>query len=362
MESHQNGSLYPAGPKNPSGHPWIVISYPLNAALMPMPSIAAVIPLYNGAAFIEEALDSVLAQKTPCKEIIVVDDGSDDNGPDIVRKMISRGKKFVLLSKKNGGQGSARNYGIRHAQSHLIAFLDQDDIWYPNHNAVLIEPFKRRGKSNSLGWVNANTDAIDVHGRTIVRRLQDGLNVTHPKRTLEDCLQNDMQVVPGATIVSKKAVLQIGGFDERLRGYEDDDLFMRMFVAGYVNIYLNDPVLKWRRHDGSCGNSRLFAESRIIYCRKLLDNLSSVPEIGTFLALDVIRQRFWNQLMSEYEKDLVKHRDRRRAIVHLEGLRAFFPHIRPAVRPFYKVLVAALGCRGAYILWPITSGMNLIGR
>ena len=107
---------------------------------LPRAKITAVIPLYNGAPFIAEAIESILAQSLPADEIIVVDDGSTDDGAEIVKRFLDRGP-IKLLAKENGGQSSARNLGIRQAEGELIALLDQDDIWYENHLEVLTKPF-----------------------------------------------------------------------------------------------------------------------------------------------------------------------------------------------------------------------------
>ena len=98
----------------------------------PLPSISAVIPLYNGSKFIEAALQSVFAQTIAPREVIVVDDGSTDQGPALVKAMAER-YPIVLLSQPNGGQSAARNFGVAHSTGELIALLDQDDIWYPPH-------------------------------------------------------------------------------------------------------------------------------------------------------------------------------------------------------------------------------------
>src|SRR6476659_10725298 len=95
-------------------------------------SISAIIPLYNGASFVTQALDSVFAQELPPDEVIVVDDGSTDEGPEIVSRYAKR-HPITFLRKDNGGQSSARNFGIRRARGALIALLDQDDLWYPHH-------------------------------------------------------------------------------------------------------------------------------------------------------------------------------------------------------------------------------------
>src|ERR1700758_2585037 len=98
-----------------------------------MSTIAAIIPLYNGADYIDAAIKSVLEQERLADEIIIVDDGSTDNGPSIVEAMAAGNPRIRLLHKENGGQGSARNYGVAHCNSDLIALLDQDDYWYEDH-------------------------------------------------------------------------------------------------------------------------------------------------------------------------------------------------------------------------------------
>jgi glycosyltransferase involved in cell wall biosynthesis len=145
-------------------------------------TISAIVPLYNGAKYIEEALNSILAQSRKPNEIIIIDDGSTDNGPDIVKRMAA-GNRVVLLRKPNGGQSSARNFGIAHSVGDLIALLDQDDAWYPNHLEQLAKPFGRL-HFPELGWVYSNLDEMDAHGRMVRRYLLSSLPATHPKRDL----------------------------------------------------------------------------------------------------------------------------------------------------------------------------------
>src|ERR1700712_5548505 len=113
-------------------------------------TVSVIIPLYNGARFIAQALESVFAQSLPAMEVIVVDDGSTDDGPNIVSRYAST-HQLILLHKQNGGQSSARNYGVRHSQGELIALLDQDDRWHPDHLRELCRPFLE-DEHDTLGW------------------------------------------------------------------------------------------------------------------------------------------------------------------------------------------------------------------
>src|SRR5271165_4876357 len=103
-----------------------------SAATRPPITISAIIPLYNGERFIQHALASIAGQTLAPRELIVVDDGSTDDGVSIVERF-GRTRPVTLIRKPNGGQSSARNVGVAHATGDLIAFLDQDDLWYPHH-------------------------------------------------------------------------------------------------------------------------------------------------------------------------------------------------------------------------------------
>ena len=135
-------------------------------------NISAIIPLYNGGKYIRGALDSVLRQDRPADEIIVVDDGSTDDGASIVAEMAASHPSIKLVSKPNGGQSSARNFGVRHSKGDLIALLDQDDEWYPHHLRILEQPFKET-RSIPLGWAYSNLDHVDVLGRMMTRSVLD---------------------------------------------------------------------------------------------------------------------------------------------------------------------------------------------
>lgn len=95
------------------------------------PSITVVIPLYNKEAYVHRALASVAAQTKSDFEVLVVDDGSEDAGPEIARSFGDR--RLRIIHQANSGPGAARNRGIAEAQGEFIAFLDADDEWHPTY-------------------------------------------------------------------------------------------------------------------------------------------------------------------------------------------------------------------------------------
>ena len=270
----------------------------------PRPSIAAIIPLYNGARYIEETLTSVLHQTVPPAEIIVVDDGSTDNGAGrAIVERFARNHPIRLLHKPNGGQSSARNLGIRASTSELVALLDQDDVWYENHLEELVKPFRRRS-APPLGWVYSNLDEVNEDGELASRCFLGTLEAKHPKRHIHDCIGEDMFVLPSAALINRKAFDAVGGFDERLSGYEDDDLFLRIFRAGYDNIYLDMALSKWRIYPGSVWYTPRMTRSRAIYTRKLLEMFPDDPTRVRYhyYARDLIVPRFREHAIREYEE------------------------------------------------------------
>jgi glycosyltransferase involved in cell wall biosynthesis len=111
---------------------------------------SAVIPAYNAEKHIARAIDSVLAQTRPADEIIVVDDGSIDKTPDVVR---SFGDKVIFIQQENAGASAARNTGINAASGDWIAFLDADDEWLPSRLEL---QFKHLNNYPDLVWITGN--------------------------------------------------------------------------------------------------------------------------------------------------------------------------------------------------------------
>ena len=236
------------------------------------PFISIIMPVYNACrsrvGYLRQALESIRAQTYHHFELIIVNDGStDDTEKECLAFMAAHpGMSVRYFAKENGGQSSARNYGIERSEGEYIGFIDQDDIWVPNKLEWVV-PELREG----VDIVYTDADTIDENGKVVLENIHGahGVGAPHPKTRVEHILDKDIFVMPGLMTVRKALLQQIGGFDEQLSGYEDDELFLRLFQAGTVH-YLPVSTLKWRMYEENYSRSRRMILSRIRYYRKLM--------------------------------------------------------------------------------------------
>ncbi|MBI1417914.1 MAG: glycosyltransferase [Limimaricola sp.] len=230
-------------------------------------SISVVVAFYNGSKYLPEAIESVLRQTMPAEEIIVVDDGSD---ADEARWLdaFARDADFTILRQANQGQGGARNSGVKHARGSHICFLDHDDIYLDTHNEALAAHWRAAPPHRPrLGWVFANFDQIDPH-LTLTAEAAFPYPGQPIPEDISQFLSRDLCMLPSASLISRDALLEVGGFDPQFAGYEDDDLFVRLHLAGFGASYLPLSVYRWRFHPTQMSSTTRFLESAAKFFRK----------------------------------------------------------------------------------------------
>jgi glycosyltransferase involved in cell wall biosynthesis len=302
-------------------------------------SIAAIIPLYNGAPWIEATIRSVFAQTVQPDEFIVVDDGSTDDGPAIVEKL-AQACPITLLHKPNGGQSAARNFGVAHSRSVLIALLDHDDRWYPDHLEVLRNAFEEH-RGTPLGWAYSDFDDIDSHGLMVNRNYLSTPLLENPKRHLRTILAQGIIIQPSATLISRAAFEEVGGFDERLCGYEDDDLFLRIFRAGYGNAYIPHSTSQWRIHSSSCGASDRNDDSLRYYVKKLLAAYPDDPLRGHRYIRDALAPRFIKIWIQMYIR-ASRYRNDKKMREYVNDAISLIPYLNLRKRLFYLMALSLM--------------------
>jgi glycosyltransferase involved in cell wall biosynthesis len=259
-------------------------------------SISAIIPVFNGKKSLKQAVSSIVAQTLQPIELILIDDGSTDDSLSVI-DLDSLPFPVVVFRQENGGQSRARNQGAAFAKGKYLAFLDQDDLWYPDHLQKLSAAILAQ---SSTGWAYSNVDEIDGNGELVTLELLNDFPSTHPKKSLKDLLSNDMLILPSAALILKQAFDDIGGFDERLSGYEDDDLFLRIFRKGYRNVYVKESLSQFRIHPESSTFSTRMSDSRRIYSNKLITQFPDDPRLLRYWVRDVIAPRFLRDSLNEF--------------------------------------------------------------
>ncbi len=203
-----------------------------------MPRVSVVIPIFNGARYLQEALDSVAAQTFRDFEVVCVDDGSSDDSCDIVTR---HGANPTLLRQANAGGCAARNAGVRQSNGPYIAFLDQDDVWYPRK---LEQQVAALDAHPNAALALCNSDRMDEQGRVVQRGAtvaeRPGLRTEPLGRLI-----GEDQLLSSAVMVRREPFVRAGMFDEHLHGFEDFDLAARLRREGAF-IFIEDSGMCYR--------------------------------------------------------------------------------------------------------------------
>lgn len=289
---------------------------PIESIAAPKASVVVVIPFYNGADFIERSVRSVFNQAMPADEVVVVNDGSRPEEREALGALALR-YPFRIVDKENGGQGSARNAGVAASTSSYICFLDQDDFYLPNHIELLVDAIPR--DDARFGFVYADLYEADVDGNVVRTQVVKQHSKDHPKTSIFDILRHDMFVLPSATLVSRAAFDAVQGFDDQFMGFEDDDLFMRIFRKGYSNHYLDRAVTVWCIHTESTSFGIRMIRSRYRFFKKLAATFPDEPKRNRYYLRDYLMPRFGKlfvdhaiqaiKLDNEYREEMFAHLD-----------------------------------------------------
>ncbi len=211
----------------------------------PAPRISVIMPAYNVADTIEQALDSVVDQTFKDLEIIVVDDCSADDTVEVVKRWIgSQGQAChrIVELKENKGPSGARNAGIRDARGQWIAFLDADDAWLPWHLEDALRVF------SLFSEAVLTTAQVCFDWDQIIECEDISANICQ-EVVMADFV-NGNPVGTSTVVVKKHALNKLGGFDEQFRGPEDMDCWMRVATIGRIMKY-NSMVARYRERVGS---------------------------------------------------------------------------------------------------------------
>lgn len=193
------------------------------------PTVTVVMPAYNAAAYVRRAIDSVLAQTWVDRELLVVDDGSSDGTLDV---LAGYGNRLRVITQANAGPAAARNRGLLEARGRYVAFLDADDWWLPTKLERQVALLDARP---DVGFCSTATRVETVGGAPA-----SNWPCADAEGPLLETLFMRSAAVSGSTsgvLARRELLLEVGGFDESLRGFEDPDLWIRLAArSGYACI------------------------------------------------------------------------------------------------------------------------------
>ena len=219
-----------------------MLSTPVTNDCLPVffPRVSIVIPVYNGSNYLNEAIGSALRQTYKNKEVIVVNDGSDDGGK-TAEIAESYGDKIRYFGKANGGVASALNCGIRNMEGGYLSWLSHDDLYLP---------FKLERQVRLLSQLE-NKDVVLYSDFEIIDALGNRLGqiAIESKITMKPLRAILSTSIHGcSTLISKRLLDRVGTFNEDLKTTQDNEMWLRIYRKGFPFVHSSEVLIKSRVH------------------------------------------------------------------------------------------------------------------
>lgn len=233
-----------------------------------MKSVSLIIPTYNRAYCLSEAIDSALGQTRQPEEIIVIDDASTDNTDQVLARYADRIR--ILRNQTNQGASRSRNLAVEASRGDYIAFLDSDDAFLPDKLALQMAVAE---KHPDAGMIGTDYWMVDQQGRVLFH--PGGETPSDPCEALLFSVWSML----GAILIKREAFTSAGGFNEEIIVAEDHELWSRIAIKGYPFVFVNKPLLWYRMQTQSLNllhNAQIFK-----YQMMVIENITqSVPRIA----------------------------------------------------------------------------------
>jgi glycosyltransferase involved in cell wall biosynthesis len=237
------------------------------------PGVSAVIPTYNRADLVREAIDSVLAQDWPSLEVVVVDNGSTDETPELLASYSEREGARVrgIRLDSNAGPSAARNVGIRGAKYELVALLDSDNRWAPGKLRRQMQLFES-DRAPELTFTGYTVFGDGASGAVILDNWE-GSQEDALEQLLAGCCINT------STVIAKRdALLDAGLFDSRMDGAEDYEFWLRFAASGFRIGYIPEALAEYRVHGQALSADLNFASENIDRVFRTVFESGCLPE------------------------------------------------------------------------------------
>lgn len=219
-------------------------------------------PAFNAEKYIGQAIESVLRQTYINWELIIIDDGSTDGTKDVVSLFLDRDSRIRYYYQKNAKQGKARNQGIEKSNGEYLAFLDSDDLWFPNKLEIQIQEITEKGVD--LIFCDCFIFSQDI---SVLKR--DKVGVINRFYCGEEAIKLFLECnqIPILTVLAKKSVIQnVGGFieNDEVQNCEDYHLWLKLLFSGSSFFSSSETLAKYRIHSNSVTVNESSSELRIL--------------------------------------------------------------------------------------------------
>ncbi len=291
-----------------------------------MPSFSIIIPAYESAAFIAEAVESALSQTLRPHEVIVCDDGSSD---DLEGALAPFRERITLLRRPHRGAGAARNEAVRASSADFVVLLDADDRYEPD-------------RLRALGGLAAMRPDLDILGTDAYYQVGDSLAGRFYEFTAFAAEEQHLAILNRCFVawpaLRRARVLEVGGFDEspEIAPAEDWDLFLRLILTGSKVGIVAEPLMRYRRHPASMTANRSRAlRSRVAMLEKARANVSLNPDERGYLERCLARALSRSRLFDAQAILADRRRGTRRRLIALA---------EKDVQPTTRLVLAAAAC------------------
>jgi glycosyltransferase involved in cell wall biosynthesis len=240
-----------------------------------MPLVSAAIITHNRARYLEDAIRSVLDQSFSDLELIVVDDGSRDETPDVVAPYLDR---IRYVRQEHAGKAAARNAAVALARGSYFAFCDSDDMWYPDRLERQMDAFRR---SPDVGMVHGHVAVVDERGRELPKRTAETREIfsaAHRNGASYASYALDCRCF-SSTILLRRSIFDVVGPYDPALAIEDYDFYLRLVLDFDVFFLEGAPLAKYRFHDSKTADFEL-SSGQIQTAEKHLAYLDEHPEVA----------------------------------------------------------------------------------
>jgi GT2 family glycosyltransferase len=223
------------------------------------PIVSIIMPAYDVATYIGQALDSVFAQTFTDYELIIINDGSPDT-VELERLLEPSMDRIRYIKQENLGAGAARNEGLRAASGEFIAFLDADDLWHPNY----LEEQMKFIRNNNCDLVCADAMHFGdspLAGKTFMEAFMESAP-SEGEITFLGLVSAEQSLITSGTVVRRAHIIDVGLFDESLRNSQDFDLWLRLVRHGTRSAYQKRLLVQYRCHQKSLSGDEINRTAR----------------------------------------------------------------------------------------------------